>query len=168
MSAVLGLIAFASPVDAGSSGAAPHTALSGARSPASPTRHRIIVAVEPSAEEDMAAMADASVARQRVVDAQERAARNARRAVTGEAVWRALAQCESNGNPRAVSASGTYRGAFQFSTATWLSSATTATRSSTPTRCSCRPRSACRRGRAGRSGRRARAGSDSSDGPVSG
>jgi hypothetical protein len=31
----------------------------------------------------------------------------------------AIAQCESHGNPRAVSASGTYRGKYQFSTATW-------------------------------------------------
>lgn len=33
-------------------------------------------------------------------------------------LWR-IALCESGGNPRAVSASGTFRGAFQFSTATW-------------------------------------------------
>ena len=31
----------------------------------------------------------------------------------------AIAQCESNGNPRAVSASGMYRGKYQFSFATW-------------------------------------------------
>ncbi|WP_083602988.1 resuscitation-promoting factor [Bowdeniella nasicola] len=34
-------------------------------------------------------------------------------------VWAALAQCESGGNPRAVSASGTYHGLYQFSVATW-------------------------------------------------
>lgn len=39
----------------------------------------------------------------------------------GGDVWAALARCESGGNPRAVSASGTYRGAFQFSLATWRS-----------------------------------------------
>jgi soluble lytic murein transglycosylase-like protein len=31
----------------------------------------------------------------------------------------AIAACESGSNPRAVSASGTYRGKYQFSTATW-------------------------------------------------
>ncbi len=32
---------------------------------------------------------------------------------------KAIAQCESHGNPRAISASGTYRGKYQFSFATW-------------------------------------------------
>jgi len=31
----------------------------------------------------------------------------------------AIASCESGGNPRAISANGTYRGKYQFSTATW-------------------------------------------------
>jgi len=31
----------------------------------------------------------------------------------------AIAQCESGGNPRAISASGMYRGKYQFSFATW-------------------------------------------------
>jgi len=31
----------------------------------------------------------------------------------------AIAACESGGNPRAVDASGTYHGKYQFSTATW-------------------------------------------------
>lgn len=35
--------------------------------------------------------------------------------------WTALANCESGGNPRAVSSSGTYRGAFQFDLSTWRS-----------------------------------------------
>lgn len=43
-----------------------------------------------------------------------------RPAGTGD-IWAALARCESGGNARAVSASGTYRGAFQFSLATWRS-----------------------------------------------
>jgi hypothetical protein len=30
-----------------------------------------------------------------------------------------IAQCESGGNPRAISAGGTYRGKYQFSRATW-------------------------------------------------
>ena len=33
--------------------------------------------------------------------------------------WRALARCESGGNPRAVSSGGTYRGLYQFSLSTW-------------------------------------------------
>ena len=32
---------------------------------------------------------------------------------------KAIAECESHGNPRAVSAGGTYRGKYQFSFATW-------------------------------------------------
>ena len=35
--------------------------------------------------------------------------------------WDALARCESGGNPRAVSSSGTYRGLYQFSISTWRS-----------------------------------------------
>ena len=31
----------------------------------------------------------------------------------------AIAKCESGGNPRAISSNGTYRGKYQFSTATW-------------------------------------------------
>jgi hypothetical protein len=34
-------------------------------------------------------------------------------------IWAALARCESGGNPRAVSSSGSYFGAFQFSLNTW-------------------------------------------------
>lgn len=33
----------------------------------------------------------------------------------------AIAQCESGGDPRAISAGGTYRGKYQFSFATWAS-----------------------------------------------
>ncbi|MFP5218244.1 MAG: ubiquitin-like domain-containing protein [Actinomycetes bacterium] len=35
--------------------------------------------------------------------------------------WGALANCESGGNPRAVSPTGKYRGLYQFSMATWQS-----------------------------------------------
>jgi uncharacterized protein YabE (DUF348 family) len=35
--------------------------------------------------------------------------------------WAALARCESGGRPNAVSASGRYRGLYQFSTTTWAS-----------------------------------------------
>jgi Transglycosylase-like domain len=34
---------------------------------------------------------------------------------------RSIAECESHGNPRAISAGGTYRGKYQFSFATWRS-----------------------------------------------
>ena len=33
--------------------------------------------------------------------------------------WRRIAQCESSGNPAAVSADGQYRGKYQFSRQTW-------------------------------------------------
>ena len=36
-------------------------------------------------------------------------------------VLAAIAQCESGGDPRAISAGGTYRGKYQFSFATWAS-----------------------------------------------
>ncbi|SDY69913.1 Uncharacterized conserved protein YabE, contains G5 and tandem DUF348 domains [Modestobacter sp. DSM 44400] len=35
--------------------------------------------------------------------------------------WAALARCESGGRPNAVSASGKYRGLYEFSTSTWAS-----------------------------------------------
>jgi peptidoglycan hydrolase-like protein with peptidoglycan-binding domain len=41
------------------------------------------------------------------------------KAVTGMRVLQAIAECESGGNPRAVSANGRYRGKYQFSRATW-------------------------------------------------
>jgi len=34
---------------------------------------------------------------------------------------KSIAQCESHGNPRAVSSGGTYRGKYQFSFSTWAS-----------------------------------------------
>ena len=46
--------------------------------------------------------------------------RVARPRPTGD-IWWKLALCESGGNPRAVSSTGKYRGAFQFSLATWRS-----------------------------------------------
>jgi len=39
----------------------------------------------------------------------------------GSATLARIAQCESSGNPTAVSASGQYRGKYQFSRATWRS-----------------------------------------------
>ncbi len=41
------------------------------------------------------------------------------RAVAVPAHLEAIAACESGGDPRAVSADGTYRGKYQFSHATW-------------------------------------------------
>ena len=50
-----------------------------------------------------------------------RALRAVDRTVSLDGVWDRLAKCESGGNPRAVSSSGTYHGLFQFSVATWRS-----------------------------------------------
>lgn len=49
----------------------------------------------------------------------ERRREQAFRAVAVPAHLQAIAACESGGNPRAVSADGTYRGKYQFSFATW-------------------------------------------------
>lgn len=54
----------------------------------------------------------------------DRASRGSGRPVTrlqGGDVWAALARCESGGRADAVSRSGKYLGAFQFSMATWRS-----------------------------------------------
>jgi hypothetical protein len=60
-----------------------------------------------------------------------RAARDLRRArarihggapdVSIPPVLESIAQCESHGNPRAISPGGTYRGKYQFSFSTWAS-----------------------------------------------
>ena len=42
-------------------------------------------------------------------------------AAGGGSGWAAVAQCESGGNPGAVSSTGKYRGLYQFSTQTWRS-----------------------------------------------
>lgn len=41
-------------------------------------------------------------------------------AVNMGGVWQSLAQCESGGNPRIVSANGMYKGLYQFSDQTWI------------------------------------------------
>ena len=51
--------------------------------------------------------------------AAEAAAATSRNAMGGG--WAALRRCESGGNYRAISANGTYRGAYQFSSSTWNS-----------------------------------------------
>ena len=43
----------------------------------------------------------------------------ATRTTSGSATLARIAQCESSGNPTAVSSSGQYRGKYQFSRATW-------------------------------------------------
>jgi peptidoglycan hydrolase-like protein with peptidoglycan-binding domain len=45
----------------------------------------------------------------------------ATRTTSGSGTLARIAQCESSGNPTAVSASGQYRGKYQFSRATWRS-----------------------------------------------
>jgi len=42
------------------------------------------------------------------------------RSVRIPAILQRIAACESGGNPRAISAGGTYRGKYQFSRSTWL------------------------------------------------
>ena len=69
----------------------------------------------------MQAMEDARVASERIAASRARATRDARRGAAGDGVWQRLAECESHNNPRAVSSSGKYRGAFQFSIPTWRS-----------------------------------------------
>lgn len=56
-----------------------------------------------------------------VYRASRRAPRPRPVAVPTGGIWAALARCESGGNPRSVSSSGTYFGAFQFSLGTWHS-----------------------------------------------
>jgi hypothetical protein len=72
-----------------------------------------------------------AASRSRSVNAANRTAKdghdpraNTRRALpapagTGSLNWTALAECESSGNPRAVSRSGRYRGAFQMDADFW-------------------------------------------------
>ena len=47
------------------------------------------------------------------------AATAARRTCRSRPCSQSIAQCESHGNPRAISAGGTYRGKYQFSFSTW-------------------------------------------------
>lgn len=66
----------------------------------------------------------APVKRVLAVGTKARPAMQSARRSTGDADslnWPALAQCESGGNPRAVSSTGKYRGLYQFSYSTWSS-----------------------------------------------
>jgi hypothetical protein len=56
-----------------------------------------------------------------VVAVAPRASRSGLRGRSVEAVWAALARCESSGNADAVGGGGRYYGAFQFSVGTWRS-----------------------------------------------
>ena len=70
------------------------------------------------------AAAAEEAARQAAAEAAERTAAAARyqgRGGPSEGQWAALRNCESSGNYGAVSSSGAYRGAYQFSQATWNS-----------------------------------------------
>ena len=58
--------------------------------------------------------------------------RTAPKSVRVPAVLRRIAECESGGNPRAVSPGGQYRGKYQFSRETWRGSAARATRPTRP------------------------------------
>lgn len=76
------------------------------------------------AAEAEAARAAAQAEAARVAAEAEAARATVRHAGAGrssEAQWAALRNCESSGNYGAVSASGRYRGAYQFSQATWNS-----------------------------------------------
>lgn len=67
---------------------------------------------------------EAPVARILAVGTKDRPAQESAHQGTGDVDslnWPALARCESGGNPRAVSSSGTYRGLYQFSMSTWRS-----------------------------------------------
>jgi len=58
----------------------------------------------------------------RRAEARARARERRARAAAARAVppqLQAIAACESGGNPRAISANGTYRGKYQFSVETW-------------------------------------------------
>jgi hypothetical protein len=66
----------------------------------------------------------APVARIVAVGTKARPASSGPRRSTGDVDslnWPALADCESGGNPRAVSPGGDYRGLYQFSMSTWRS-----------------------------------------------
>ena len=74
------------------------------------------------------ALPDPMRALQRTINVQAEALRRQRRkrfahlpGGVSRATLEAIAQCESGGDPRAVSAGGTYRGKYQFDYGTWAS-----------------------------------------------
>ena len=114
MTAALGVIAFAVPGVAPSSGAS--------RSGASPM-HSVRSASAPLIQPTLDLATLHQVEGPPTPSDAGRTVRPARasRGVDDAGVWAALAECESNGNPRAVGGGGRYFGAFQFSLATWHS-----------------------------------------------
>jgi hypothetical protein len=60
-----------------------------------------------------------SQAREAVMEAKRKSRPKRARTVTVSPALEAIAACESGGDPAAVSSTGTYRGKYQFSTATW-------------------------------------------------
>jgi hypothetical protein len=60
-----------------------------------------------------------SQAREAVMEAKRKSRPKRAPAVTVSPALEAIAACESGGDPAAVSSTGTYRGKYQFSTATW-------------------------------------------------
>ena len=78
----------------------PGVAAPPAQAPASPRRVPSASRSRPTFPSTAAAVADGSRA-------------------TGTLNWTALGQCESGGDPRAVSATGKYRGLVQFSLSSW-------------------------------------------------
>jgi hypothetical protein len=114
MTALIGVVAFAVPGSAPSSGAARTTSTPPAAIHAggsTPLPERLAIEGPPAPPR-------AGVTRRVAPTAASRSDAGGR---STDAVWAALAQCESNGNPPAVSESGRYFGAFQFSLATWHS-----------------------------------------------
>jgi resuscitation-promoting factor RpfB len=91
-----------------------------------PPRHIVAVAPNqpsaPAVERTIVTLPPITADRPAPAPRASRAAAPRSRAVpaTGD-VWAALARCESGGNAQAVSRSGKYFGAFQFSLATWQS-----------------------------------------------
>jgi len=82
----------------------------------------VVNAVERKADVRQEARAAKRAAERRV--AEKREARRTRRAAATQAVavsphLEAIAQCESGGDPAAVSSNGMYHGKYQFSVATW-------------------------------------------------
>jgi uncharacterized protein YabE (DUF348 family) len=77
--------------------------------------------VETGREQISSAVTTPAVDEQVSVGTKEKPAASAAVVSSDGLNWAALAKCESGGRPNAVSASGKYRGLYQFSTATWAS-----------------------------------------------
>ena len=118
VAAVVGAIAFGTPVVRAPSVSKATTVSATGSHSETVVQPRAGLARQPTAEEDERAMQAATDAAREIT---LRASRAGSRAVLPDDVWHRLADCESNGNAAAVSRSGKYRGAFQFSIPTWRS-----------------------------------------------